>query len=201
MSEVSAKVQSVSFERSVQYKIQEAADTLKEGGVIICPTEGVYGISAQVHNISAIKRVIEIKKRALNKGLIVVAADVSQLEGVVNFSALSAASLRLLHEKWPGHATFIVPIAKEVNSLLTGGRNTLAVRVTSFPLLRELCWEVGAPLVSTSANISGSKPLETIKELQETFASSVDYILDEPCQGLHKPSTIYDAQSGAILRP
>ncbi len=198
--ELSANLKNSGLPLTVQYKVQEAAQTLKDGGVIVCPTEGVYGLSAVVTNSAAITRVISMKKRALNKGLIVVAADVAMLEGIVNFSALSADSLRLLHEKWPGHATFIVPTHMQINPLLTGGRNTLAVRVTAFPLLQALCREAGGPLISTSANISGSEPLQTLEELQATFASSVDYILDEPCQGLHKPSTIYDALSGAILR-
>ena len=198
--ELSANLKNSGLPLTVQYKVQEAAQTLKDGGVIVCPTEGVYGLSAVVTNSAAITRVISMKTRALNKGLIVVAADVAMLEGIVNFSALSADSLRLLHEKWPGHATFIVPTHMQINPLLTGGRNTLAVRVTAFPLLQALCREAGGPLISTSANISGSEPLQTLEELQATFASSVDYILDEPCQGLHKPSTIYDALSGAILR-
>ena len=198
--ELSANLKNSGLPLTVQYKVQEAAQTLKDGGVIVCPTEGVYGLSAVVTNSAAITRVISMKKRALNKGLIVVAADVAMLEGIVNFSALSADSLRLLHEKWPGHATFIVPTHMQINPLLTGGRNTLAVRVTAFPLLQALCREAGGPLISTSANISGSEPLQTLEELQATFASSVDYILDEPCQGLHKPSTIYDVLSGAILR-
>lgn len=198
--ELSANLKNSGLPLTVQYKVQEAAQTLKDGGVIVCPTEGVYGLSAVVTNSAAITRVISMKKRALNKGLIVVAADVAMLEGIVNFAALSADSLRLLHEKWPGHATFIVPTHMQINPLLTGGRNTLAVRVTAFPLLQALCREAGGPLISTSANISGSEPLQTLEELRATFASSVDYILDEPCQGLHKPSTIYDALSGAILR-
>ena len=191
----------VVLDAAVEYKVQEAAQTLREGGVIICPTEGVYGISALVSNVAAIERVIAIKKRALNKGLIVVAADVAQLEGDVNFAHLSADSMRLIHEKWPGHATFIVPVERHLPDVLTGGRNTLAVRVSAFPLLQELCREVGSPIISTSANISGSEPLKTIEELRDCFAQTVDYILDEPCQGLNKPSTIFDAMTGAILRP
>ena len=190
----------LSLPESVRFKVQEGAQTLREGGVIVCPTEGVYGLSARVSCPSAIARVIELKKRARNKGLIVVAADVAMLEGIISFASLSAASQRLLHEKWPGHATFIVPTQAQVDSLLTGGRNTLAARVTAFPLLAALCREVGEPIISTSANISGSEPLQSIEELRATFAHGVDYILDEPCQGLHKPSTIYDAVSGAILR-
>lgn len=186
---------------ALEHKLQEAATTLREGGVIICPTEGVYGISALASNEKAIRRIIEIKHRALNKGLIVVAANVAMCEHVVDFQKLSADNMRLLHEKWPGHATFIVPTLPQVPAILTGNRNTLAVRVTAFPLLSHLCELVGAPIVSTSANISGSEPLKTIQELRETFAHQVDYILDEPCQGLNKPSTIYDARTGQILRP
>ena len=76
----------------------------------------------------------------------------------------------------------------------------MAARVTDFELLSALCDEVGEPIVSTSANISGSEPLTTLPELQATFAASVDYILDEPCMGRNKPSTIYDALTGAVLR-
>ena len=182
------------------HKVKEAATTLREGGVIICPTEGVYGISAAVSQLKAIQRIIAIKQRAVNKGLIIVAASLGQLDAVVNFGALSQDSMRLIHNKWPGHNTFIVPARAAVPPMLTGGRPTMATRVTDFELLSALCEEVGEPIVSNSANISGSAPLTTLPELQATFAQSVDYILDEPCMGRNKPSTIYDAVSGAVLR-
>lgn len=184
-----------------EHKLHEAALTLKEGGVIICPTEGVFGISAAISKVRAIERIIKIKHRATNKGLIVVSANMSQLYPVVNFAALSQDSMKLLYSKWPGHATFIVPCQEQVPDILTGGRKTLAVRVTPYQLLSRLCEYVGEPLVSTSANISGSEPLSSLEELRRVFASEVDYILDEPCLGMNKPSTIYDAVSGAILRP
>ncbi len=280
---------------AVSYKIAEAAQTLKEGGVIACPTEGVFGLSARVNDVNAVQRVISIKHRALNKGLIVVASDIAMLEGTVNFAQLSQNSMRLIHEKWPGHATFIVPahpslpsvltgsdiamlegtvnfaqlsqnsmrlihekwpghatfivpahpslpsvltggrntvavrvsafpllqeLCRQTNcpivstsanisgtahpslpSVLTGGRNTVAVRVSAFPLLQELCRQTNCPIVSTSANISGNEPVADLEELKRVFGFVVDYILDEPCQGLSKPSTIYDAMTGAILRP
>lgn len=185
---------------ALDHKLLEAANTLKEGGVIVCPTEGVYGLSASIFNQKAVERIIKIKQRALNKGLIVVASSISMLDQIVNFNKLSEQSIRLLHEKWPGHATFIVPAHEQIPSILTGGRDTLAVRVTAFDLLNRLCVLAGDPIISTSANISGQEPLKTIAQLQETFADQVDYILDEPCQGLAKPSTIYDAMTGQILR-
>lgn len=185
---------------SLESKLYKAAQTLKNGGIIICPTEGVYGISALASNISAVERIIHIKHRALNKGLIVVASNIEMCHNLVDFSVLSVESRQLLNSKWPGHATFIVPCRSEVSSTLTGQRKTIALRVTAFPLLAKLCSLVGEPIVSTSANISGSEPLKTISKLQEVFAQEVDYILDEPCQGLNKPSTIYDAVTGQVLR-
>lgn len=185
----------------IEAKLTKAANTLLAGGVIICPTEGVYGISALASNDQAIARIIKIKHRALNKGLIVVASNLKMCHTVVDFPKLTAEAQQLLYSKWPGHATFILPAAAQVSPVLTGARSTLAVRVTAFPLLSRLCDLVGAPIVSTSANISGSEPLQTLEELRAVFAHEVDYILDEPCQGLNKPSTIYDTLSGKILRP
>lgn len=186
---------------SCEQKLLKAAQTLQQGGIIICPTEGVYGISALATNEQAIQRIIHIKHRALNKGLIVVAADMDMCKPLVDFAQLSPESQSLLQSKWPGHATFIVPCRHGTSQILTGNRPTIALRVTAFPLLAKLCTLAGGPLVSTSANISGSEPLGTLAELQQTFAPHVDYILDEPCQGLHKPSTIYDALTGQVLRP
>lgn len=214
----------VTFDHDVLEKLQHAATILKKGGVIVCPTEGVYGISCLASNEEAIKRIIEIKKRALNKGLIVVAASASEVglvedkvledvaapnEGKENLGPahdwadldkISNECVLKLLSRWPGHLTAIIPVSKMVSATLTGGRDTLALRVTAYPLLAKLCELAGEPIVSTSANISGSEPLGTISELKDTFLDKVDYILEEPCQGLNKPSTIIDALSGKVLR-
>lgn len=184
----------------LEQKITHAAMLLKQGGVIVCPTEGVYGLSALANNLEAVERIINIKHRALNKGLIIVASNVTMLQELIDFDKLNDNAHALLKEKWPGHATFILPVKKSVPEILTGGRDTLAVRISAFSLLQELCDKVGSPIVSTSANLSGSEPLNNIFDLTQAFSKEVDYILDEPCQGLDKPSTIYDALSGKILR-
>lgn len=185
---------------NLEQKINYGAKVILQGGVIVCPTEGVYGLSARADNVEAIERIIKIKHRALNKGLIIVASNLAMLENLVNFSKLNSSAHALLKEKWPGHATFILPAQESVPEILTGGRASIAVRVSAFPLLNDLCNQVGCPIVSTSANLSGSEPLKDIPELISAFNDQVDYILDEPCQGLDKPSTIYDALTGKILR-
>lgn len=184
----------------VAQKIAHGAHIISQGGVIVCPTEGVYGLSALANDSKAIERIIQIKHRALNKGLIIVASNLTMLQGLVDFTKLNDEAHKLLKEKWPGHATFILPATSNAPQILTGSRDTIAVRISAFPLLQRLCDQVGGPIVSTSANVSGSEPLKTLEQLNLAFAHEVDYILDEPCQGLAKPSTIYDALTGKVLR-
>lgn len=218
-----------SFTDEVLIKLHKAARIIKDGGVIVCPTEGVYGLSCLARNDNAIKRILSIKHRALNKGLIVVCAEAKEVglislsdneksncytENIVEGSGNSAGpcsswvDVSLIDENiiqsllnlWPCHLTAIVPVTNVVSNILTGNRNSLALRVTPYPLLAKLCELVGEPIVSTSANISGCEPLKTISELTETFEKNVDYILDEPCQGLDKPSKIIDAITGKVIR-
>lgn len=201
------------FSDEVLAKLNKAASIIKKGGVITCPTEGVYGLSCLASNDEAIKRILDIKHRALNKGLIVVASNANEV-GVgkdakkgaypcaswADLSRINDNTLDKLLELWPGHVTAIIPVNDCVSKVLTGNRDSLALRITPYPLLAKLCELIGEPIVSTSANISGSEPLSTIAQIEETFSSKVDYILDEPCQGLNKPSKIIDALSGKVIR-
>lgn len=193
-------MEAVTFSVAVREKMLKAAEILRAGGVIICPTEGLYGISALADREGAVKRIIEMKRRSVNKGLILVTDSTENCTKVADLSQLSSASLQMLHDNWPGHNTFILPAASSLSPLLTGGRNTVAVRVTAFPLLAELCRLAGGPLVSTSANISGEETLTDTKDLVACFGNSVDFILDEPCEGKKTASRIFDAVSGKLLR-
>ena len=87
-----------------------------------------------------------------------------------------------------------------MSSLVTGGRDNIALRFTAFLTLQRLCELSGGPLISSSANISGQPPLMTLSDLNAVFGGKVDYILDLPCQGLKGPSSIHDAITGKLLR-
>ncbi len=180
--------------------IKKAIQVLTEGGVIICPTEGIYGFSCIANNLDAVKRIIEIKKRDNNKGLILVSDSIEKVKNLIDIDKIPKKSLDLMHELWPGHHTFVVPCNSNVDPLLTGNRNTIAIRISNFHVLSSLCKDLPYPIVSTSANISGHDPLTTIDMLEKEFGDVVDYILKKNCQGLKKSSTIHDALTGQILR-
>lgn len=181
-------------------KLIKAAECIKQGGVVIAPTEGLYGISCLASNDKAVERVIKVKERSSAKGLIVAISSFEMAKDLIDFSKLSAKRIDFMLSKWPGPHTFIVPAAKNVSAFVTGGRDTIALRFTAFPTLQRLCELSGGPLISSSANISGYPPLTTINDLHAVFGDKVDFILDLPCQGLKGPSSIHDALTGKLLR-
>ena len=101
---------------------------------------------------------------------------------------------------WPGPVTFVVPAARTVPALLTGGRTTLAVRVSAHPTLAALASLVGAPLVSTSANPSGARPLATPAAIRRAFGDALDGIVEGELGGRRGPSDIVDVRTGRRLR-
>ena len=181
-------------------KIALCAKVIQDGGVVICPTEGIYGFSASLNDDKALMRIIDIKKRDEKKGFIVVASSFEMLDGLIDTSKLSCNILNTIKASWPGHHTWILPCTDNVSHILTGGSKSIAVRVSAFATLKKLCDKVGYPIVSTSANISGCEPINTIDALHKAFYVDVDYILDMPCGGALKASTIHDALTNTILR-
>lgn len=181
-------------------KPAKAAALIKAGGVVICPTEGVYGFSCLYDNEAAVERILSIKGRSAAKGLITICADVQQALALVKTADLPDRTLQLLRSLWPGPHTFVMPCRDEIAGLLTGFRPTIALRVPSFTLLSEFIELCGRPLVSTSVNLSGRAPLKDLDEVTAQFGSAVDGILTLPCQGLSGPSSIHDGLTGTLIR-
>ncbi len=181
-------------------KIIEAAQVIKQGGIIIAPAEGIYGFSCAFDDEKALDRIIKVKERDPHKGLIVISDTLIRALPLMDQKRIPPVCMMQMQDLWPGHNTFVVPAAPEISELLTGGMRTIAVRVTAFEVLRNLVEQVGKPIISTSANISGQKSTSDIAPLIECFKDKVDYILDLPCQGLKGSSAIYDGITGDILR-
>jgi L-threonylcarbamoyladenylate synthase len=175
-----------------------AARTLRAGGVVAYPTEAVYGLGCDPFNEKAVMRLLAIKGRAVDKGLILIAADHEQLEPLL--SPCSADTLAPVLESWPGPSTWILPAHPRVPVWLTGGRSGVAVRVTAHPLAASLCRRFGGPLVSTSANRRGRPPARTVLGARRALGSRVDYFLSGPTGGGVGPSVIRDARDGRLLR-
>lgn len=183
---------------SYRFRIDHAARVIVNGGIVAYPTEAVYGIGCLPDDPFALDRVIAIKQRDAGKGLIVVAATIEQLEPLADFPQGPIGEQ--ICASWPGPVTWIVPARTDVWPQLTGGRSTLAVRVSSHPIVQALCLRTGSALVSTSANRSGRHPARSALAVRRTLGRDIDFVLAGPLGSSANPTVIRDAASGKVLR-
>ena len=171
---------------------------LRAGGVVAYPTEAVFGLGCDPRALPALARIARLKQRPTDLGYILVADDLGELAPYLD--PLEPELAARVAASWPGPVTWIWPAAPGVPDALTGGRDTLAVRVTAHPETRALCRAFGGALVSTSANRHGHAPARSAAEVQTMFGDALDAVLDAPCGGDARPTEIRDARSGAVLR-
>jgi len=177
--------------------LRRAAMVIRAGGVVACPTEGVFGFSCAPDEPEAILHILDIKQRDVMAGLLLIAADVAQLEG---WAALppDTPDLRSTADR---PVTWVVPAAEAVSGLIRGRHDSVAVRITEHPVAAELCRLSDMPLISTSANIAGRPPARTPYVLRRQFRQLVDCIVPGACGPASGPSEIRDLESGRVLRP
>jgi L-threonylcarbamoyladenylate synthase len=190
----------VSRQTPISTDVALVADVLRNGGVAAIPTETVYGLAACVNQPQAIRRVFDIKKRPYDHPLIIhlaPTADVS-LWGVFNNEAQSLAATC-----WPGPLTLLVPRTERVPNEITGGRESVAIRVPSHPMAQQLLTLLGDGVVAPSANTFGHVSPTCAQHVQDDIGNDIDIILDGgPCSiGLE--STIVDCTTSPpqIARP
>ena len=181
-----------------EWKIAQAARIVNGGGILAYPTEAVFGLGCDPANAQAVARLLDIKQRPVEKGLILVAANRDQLAPWIKTQ--SARHERQLADSWPGPNTWLVPARDDCPDWLTGEHTTLAVRVSAHPVVQALCSRLGGALVSTSANVSTLRPARSVLEVQLRFAGSIDYILCGELGGRSQPTTIRDLLSGQTVR-
>lgn len=179
-------------------RIVRAASALAAGAVVAYPTEAVWGLGCDPGNAEAVMRLLSLKRRPASKGLILIAASVEQLLPLTRgLSEQHWAEIRQQHS-WP--ITWLVPASAEISSWLTGGRESIAVRVTRHPVAAALCSRFGGALVSTSANPTGLPPARNAWKVRTYFGQEVDEIAPGRV-GLHRrPSEIRDLLSGKLIR-
>lgn len=181
-----------------RFHIRRAAAAIHSGGVIAYPTEAVYGLGCDPDNEDAVERLLKIKQRSPEAGLIVIAAEIGQLERY--FAPLEATQRRRLDRSWPGPQTWLVPANPRTPRWLTGRHRTIAVRVTDHPIASALCLRCGHGVVSTSANRSGRPPARDDTTVRRMLGDELDYILSGPVGGLSRPTPIRDLETGKTLR-
>lgn len=170
-------------------EFNQAVDVIKSGGVIAYPTEAVFGLGCDPLNETALKKILQLKQRAENKGFIIIAANFQQIEPYI--LPLTSAQKDRVMSTWPGPFTWLIPAAKHLSKFLTQNQ-MIAIRITNHPIAKTLCEKSQQAIVSTSANISGKAPLKTTHDIKTLFHDKLDYILPGEVGGLSQPTPIRD---------
>lgn len=182
--------------------IEQAITDLREGKPVAIPTETVYGLAAMVNNPDAIKAVFTMKQRPLNHPLIMHVAEDWDLNQISE--EIPEYAQQLIQAFWPGPLTLVFRCKKDqVNPLITGGQDTVAVRCPAHPLAQKLLKKIQMPLVAPSANPFGKISPTTAQHVKNSFAEQKLLILDGGRCSVGIESTIIDAtkpQSYQILR-
>lgn len=177
--------------------LEQAINTANNGGVIAYPTEAVFGLGCLPLRKDSVNKILELKQRPVEKGLILVASSLEQLEDFVCFDNLPL--MDKIRESWPGPITWLIPARKSTPDWLTGKHDTLAVRLSAHSVINALCQKLG-PLVSTSANPAGAPPAINSQEVLTYFETGIDYVIPGKIENNMNPTEIRDAQNGNIIR-
>ncbi|MDG1752698.1 MAG: Sua5/YciO/YrdC/YwlC family protein [Thalassotalea sp.] len=177
-----------------------AVDAFLSGGILAYPTEAVFGLGCDPDNIEALKKLLLLKNRSAEKGLILLAANYAQLLPYIDDDKIPQDKRLTMLSRWPDGITQVVPKNKSCHALLSGKFNTIAVRITSQPDVVALCNSVNKPIVSTSANLSGEAPAKTWQGLSSQLIDKLDFIIKGQTLGYTQPSTIIDALTGEQFR-
>jgi len=169
-----------------KYKIKLARDTLKVGGIVIYPTDTVYGLGANVFHDEAVKKIYSIKKRPFHKPISIC---LSNVEDIYQFAFMSREMNEMVQKLLPGPYTLIFEKKEHFKSKVIPG-NRIGIRIPNNPICREL--SLNFPITSTSANISGDMPPKSVKDALNSLGDVSDLIIDSgPCSR-KLPSTVVD---------
>lgn len=183
--------------------IAGAGSLLKAGGIVVYPTETLYGLGADPWQRSAVERIYRVKGRGRGKPLPLIA---SSLEHVMKVAQWPKAASVLAKRFWPGPLTLLLPAVRDVPQWLHGGSEKIAVRVSSHGVAVALAEAIGGLLISTSANLSGQPAVSDVERIPPTLLALVDGILDSGVTGNlwgKRPTTIVDVCTPlpSLVRP
>jgi len=187
--------------KSESNQIELAVKVLQQGGSIAYPTEAVYGLGCDPKNISAVQNLLKLKHREKEKGLILVAANFEQLKHYIR--PLEKDIEKKLRDSWEASEqaiTWLVPVNETISDYLRGQFNTLAIRVSHHPIVKELCEKFGGAIVSTSANISTQEAARTEEQVKQIFDNKINFIVKGETDINAQPSKICDALTNKIIR-
>lgn len=178
--------------------IRRGVSAICNEGVVACPTEAVWGLSCDPFSELAVAHLLNLKRRPESKGLILVAADLSQLQWLLQ--DLPAAQRARLELSWPGPTTWLIPHRGRVPPWIHGDHDTVAVRVSRHRVVASLCQLWGGALVSSSANPAGAQPAGQAFQVRRYFGDRIDYLVPGAVGGAARPSVIKHLASDEIVR-
>ena len=179
-------------------EIEKAVKVINQGGLILYPTDTVWGIGCDATNVEAVKKVYKLKQRDDNKALICLVSDVRMLEKYVYNVPEAAYDLIELSNK-PTTIIYDQPI--NIANNIVAADNTLAIRVSSDQFCQKLIRKLKRPLVSTSANISGQNTPNRFSEISNEILNGVDYVVNlHPNKKCNAPSTIIKLSNSGVVK-
>lgn len=177
-----------------------SAKHLRAGDVVAYPTEAVWGLGCDPFNELAVDKILQLKAREPDKGVILIASDIKQFHFLLK--DLDWSARERLYATWPGPNTWLVPHNNLVPDIITGKHSTVALRVSAHPVVQHLCRAFGGPIVSTSANPAGLSAAKNATKIRQYFkrAPYPVFICKGVVGGNNSPSTIRDLATGKVLR-
>ena len=171
-------------------EIQEAADEIIKGNLVLFPTETVYGIGANALDANAVKKIFEAKGRAQDNPLIVHVSDIKMVEEIVE--EITDLARKLIENFWPGPLTIIFKRKSNeiIPNVVTANLDTVGIRMPSNLIAKKLIEKSGVPIAAPSANISGEPSGTNLQEIMKYFEGKVDYCIDGGNSELGLASTI-----------
>ena len=184
--------------KATRAAIQSATLLVKRGGVIVYPTDTVYGVGCDPFNEDSVKRLFKIKGER-TKPFPILASSVEDVEKIAQ---ISGKALKLAKKFWPGPLTMVLQKKPSFPNIVTAHLNSVAVRVPNHDIALELIRQCGGLLIGTSANKSGGADPSDAKTVQKAVGGQIDLILDGGRVALGVPSTVIDCttQPARILR-
>lgn len=174
-------------------------EAFNSGHILAYPTEAVYGLGCDPDNHQAVLRLLALKKRPVEKGLILVVSNYSQALPFVDDKAIPMHRRPQIFASWPGPTTWLLPKSEQAPVWITGDSDMIAIRVSAHAGVKKLCDTLGKALVSTSANFAGAPPIRTAQGITQAFADKV-VLLDGELGDQQKPSRIMHSLNGQVMR-
>lgn len=181
---------------STPFQIRQAASAIRGEGVICYPTESVFGLGCDPLCYEAVNKILQLKKRPVDKGLILIASRIEQLAPYVQLG--DAQRTQLLEQNSP--TTWLVNKSSLTPPWISGSHSKVAIRLSKHPLVQALCNQLDSAIISTSANPSTQAAAKTLLRVKQYFPDELDYYLNGKLGNIGNATPIIDMQSGAIIR-